>query len=525
MTSLLRDARFAIRLLRRNPGFTVVSTLTLALGIGATTAIFSVVYGLFFAPLPYRQPDRLVMVWEQQNGQRRGPTPASYLAFKQQATAFADINAWGGGPVNLATADRPENVPAGRATPGFLGMLGYGHPLALGRSFVEDEGIVGRDKVVILTYRLWQDRFGGDPQIVGKAVRIDDEPHTVVGVLGEGPADHQQSKIWLPLVFTEEQLRSDSGSLNVMARLKDDVELPEANASLRALGRGARADAIRAAPGTLRQRRAVPQQLRPRLDQARRVAAARRGRLPAADRLRQRRQPAADARHLAAARGRHPRRDRRDPGRGRPPADRRERGRGAGRRRARRGPGARHHRRGRRADARLHAPVRDRDRAQRARAAVRVRHLRDRRAAGGPRPGVAREPRRRRRSHEGRRPIGQHRPRSPAPRADRRRVRAGADAARRRRHGRARAGAHDERRPRLPRRAPDHVRAAGRRAPGSRRPARSRPSTGRSSSGRRRCPASPRCPCPPASRWKAPASAPGSRWSGVRCGRAAASTW
>ena len=235
MTSLLRDARFAIRLLRRNPGFTVVSTLTLALGIGATTAIFSVVYGLFFAPLPYRQPDRLVMVWEQMNGQRRGPTPASYLAFKQQATAFADINAWGGGPVNLATADRPENVPAGRATPGFLGMLGYGHPLALGRSFVEDEGIAGRDKVVILTYRLWQDRFGGDPQIVGKPVRIDDEPHTVVGVLGEGPADHQQSKIWLPLVFTEAQLRSDSGSLNVMARLKDDVELPEANASLRAL--------------------------------------------------------------------------------------------------------------------------------------------------------------------------------------------------------------------------------------------------------------------------------------------------
>jgi len=235
MTSLLRDARYALRLLRRNPGFTVVSTLTLALGIGATTAIFSVVYGLFFAPLPYRQPDRLVMVWEQMNGQRRGPTPASYLAFKRQATAFADINAWGGGPVNLATADRPENVPAGRATPGFLGMLGYGHPLALGRSFVEDEGIAGRDKVVVLTYRLWQDRFGGDPQIVGKAVRIDDEPHTVVGVLGEGPADHQQSKIWLPLVFTEQQLLSDSGSLNVMARLKDDVELPEANASLRAL--------------------------------------------------------------------------------------------------------------------------------------------------------------------------------------------------------------------------------------------------------------------------------------------------
>jgi len=78
------------------------------------------------------------------DGERRGPTPANYLAFKQQATAFADINAWGGGPGNLATADQPENVVAGRATPGFLTMLGYGLPVALGRTFTEDEGILGR---------------------------------------------------------------------------------------------------------------------------------------------------------------------------------------------------------------------------------------------------------------------------------------------------------------------------------------------------------------------------------------------
>jgi putative ABC transport system permease protein len=250
MTSLLRDARFAVRLLRRNPGFTAVATLTLALGIGATTAIFSVVYGLFFAPLPYRQADRLVMVWEQEAGERRGPPPASYVEWKRQATAFADINAWGGGPVNLATIDQPESVGAGRATPGFLGMLGYGHPLALGRTFNEDEGTIGRDKVVILTYRVWQDRFAGDPAIVGKPVRIDDEPHTVVGVLGEGPADHQQSKIWLPLTFTDEQIRGGNGSLNVMARLKDGVEVAEANARMRAL------------QGTVEQLRATPRPAR-----------------------------------------------------------------------------------------------------------------------------------------------------------------------------------------------------------------------------------------------------------------------
>jgi len=235
MSSLLRDVRFALRLLRRTPGFTAVAVITLALGIGATTAIFSAVYGLFFAPLPYRQPDRLVMLWEQVNGERRGPSPRNYVAWKQQATAFADVNAWGGGPVNLATDDRPENVSAGRATPGFLTMLGYGYPLALGRTFTEGEGVRGNDKVVVLTYRLWQDRFAGDRAIVGRAIRIDDEPHTVIGVLGEGPADHQQSKIWLPLTFTPEQIASGQGQLNVMARLKDDVQLPEANASLRAL--------------------------------------------------------------------------------------------------------------------------------------------------------------------------------------------------------------------------------------------------------------------------------------------------
>src|SRR5688572_7188607 len=149
MTTVLRDARFALRLLRRNPSFTLVAVLTLALGIAATTAIFSVVYGLFFAPLPYYKADRLVMVWEYVQGYRAGVSAKNYTAWKREATAFADINAWGGRSVNLATADRPENLPAALATPGFLAMLGYGHPLALGRTFRDDEGVAGRDRVVV----------------------------------------------------------------------------------------------------------------------------------------------------------------------------------------------------------------------------------------------------------------------------------------------------------------------------------------------------------------------------------------
>jgi putative ABC transport system permease protein len=114
-------------------------------------------------------------------------------------------------------------------------MMGYGHPLALGRSFVEDEGIPGRDRVMLLTYRLWQDRFGGDPTIVGRAIRLDNELYTVVGVLGEGPADRQQSKIWLPMAFTPEQLASDDLSLHVMGRLRSGVTIQQADDNLAAI--------------------------------------------------------------------------------------------------------------------------------------------------------------------------------------------------------------------------------------------------------------------------------------------------
>jgi putative ABC transport system permease protein len=235
MTSLLRDARFACRVFRKAPAFTSLAIAVLAIGIASTTAIFSVVYGTFFAPLPYRDPEALVMVWSQYRGDRLQVSAKEFVAWKREASGFSDLNAWGGRSVNLATDDRPENVPAGLATPGFLGMMGYGHPLALGRTFTEEEGIAGRDRVMLLTYRLWQDRFGGDPAIVGRQIRLDNEPFTVVGVLGEGPADHQQSKIWLPLAFTPELLESDNRGLLVMGRLRPGVTLQEANDNLAAV--------------------------------------------------------------------------------------------------------------------------------------------------------------------------------------------------------------------------------------------------------------------------------------------------
>ncbi|MGH8637458.1 MAG: ABC transporter permease [Burkholderiales bacterium] len=243
---VLRDVRYGLRLLRRDVAFTAVTVATLAIGIAATTSIFSVVYGLFFAPLPYDHPDRLVMIWQYVNGNRVNAAAKSYLEWKRQATEFVDVNAWTERSVNIATADHPENIGAGVATPGFLAMLGFGHPLALGRPFSPDEGVPGRDRVVVLTHQFWQEHFDGDPGILGRQIRVGDESYTVVGVLGEGPADRHQNKIWIPLAFTDAFLQSNAAPLQVMARLKDDVTIEQANASMAAIG--ARAERERSQP-------------------------------------------------------------------------------------------------------------------------------------------------------------------------------------------------------------------------------------------------------------------------------------
>ena len=231
-TNIIRDARIGLRLLWKSPGFTAVAVLTLALGIGATTAIFSVIHATFIEPLPYRDADRLVMVWSRIQGSRNSVAAGTYVEWKRQATVFEDLNAWGGRLVNLSAGERPEQMRAGITTPGFLGMLGYGHPLALGRSFLEEEGVPGKDQVVILTHRVWRERFGSDPGIIGRQIRIDSKPYTVVGVLGAGPADKNQSQIYLPLAFTPDQLNHDFHWLLVMGRLKPGVTVKQANASM-----------------------------------------------------------------------------------------------------------------------------------------------------------------------------------------------------------------------------------------------------------------------------------------------------
>src|ERR1041385_5413538 len=144
--SVLRDARYGLRLLRRSPGFTEVAGAVLALGIAANTAIFSVVYATLLAPLPFPQPDQLVMVWSEVQGHRNGVSAGDFVDWRDQSSVFQGCNAWTGRNLNFATAEEPQKVQARAVTPGWLSMVGY--DFELGRNFTESEGVPGQDQVV-----------------------------------------------------------------------------------------------------------------------------------------------------------------------------------------------------------------------------------------------------------------------------------------------------------------------------------------------------------------------------------------
>jgi putative ABC transport system permease protein len=229
MKTLQQNVRYSFRLLRKNPGFTLIAAITLALGIGANTAIFSVIYAVLLAPMPYPNPDQLVMVWSRIQGNRNVVSAGDYLDWKRQNKAFQDINAWSGANFNFATADQPEQINGSSETPGFLHMTG--NDFFLGRDFLPEEGEVGKDRVVVLTHRLWE-HLGGDRNIIGKQIRMNSEPYTVVGVLAAGQADRLQSQFVVPLAFKPEQLNHDFHWLLVMGRVKPGVSLAQAQADM-----------------------------------------------------------------------------------------------------------------------------------------------------------------------------------------------------------------------------------------------------------------------------------------------------
>ena len=229
MQTLLQNLRFSLRLLGRNPGLTITILLTVALGIGANTAIFTVDYATLLAPLPFPQPNQLVMVWSSIQGNRNGVAAGDFSDWKQQNTVFSDLNAWSGTSFNIATKDQPQFLQASLTTPGMLQM--EGEPLFLGRYFLPEEGVAGHEHVVILTHKLWL-KLGADRKIIGTTLRLDGEPYTVVGVQTPGDQDRGQNQLTVPLVFKPEQLNHDFHWLLVMGRMKPGVTLQQAQQNM-----------------------------------------------------------------------------------------------------------------------------------------------------------------------------------------------------------------------------------------------------------------------------------------------------
>src|SRR5580700_8636729 len=232
MTELWRDIRYGIRLLWKSPGFTSVSLLALALGIGATTAIFSLLYSVLLAPLPYIDSDRIVMVWSHdKSGERNGTSPSDLLDWQKQATVFDSLNGWTGEGFTISTPDWTEQVQASRVAPGFFDLL-FSPKVTLGRHFVADDSQTGNDHVVILNNKFWRERFGSDPNIVGRKLRMSGELYTVLGVAAPSPSDYGDSKMNVPLAFKSDEVSRENHSLLVMGRLKRGVTLEAANAEM-----------------------------------------------------------------------------------------------------------------------------------------------------------------------------------------------------------------------------------------------------------------------------------------------------
>jgi len=231
LETTLQDTRFGLRMLRKNPGFTAVAILTLALGIGPTTAIFTAAYATLLAPLPYPQSDRLVNVWSNLQGHRTWVSAGDFTDWKRQSAAFEDLNALSTYDFNVATHERPEFIQGVETTPGYYGMLGV--RFFLGRNFLPQEGEPGRGHVAILTHRLWR-HLGANPDIVGHKIRINSQLYTVIGVFAPGVADRWDWQLAVPLVLTsEQQLDHNSRYLVVTARLKAGVGVQQAQDEMR----------------------------------------------------------------------------------------------------------------------------------------------------------------------------------------------------------------------------------------------------------------------------------------------------
>src|SRR5262245_26897601 len=236
---MFQDLRFGVRMLRKQPGFTLIVVLTLALGIGANTAIFSVVNAVLLRPLPFKEADRLVAVWEiNPKNSENEVAAANFIDWGEQQAVFEELAALSYANVVLTGGDEPERLQAAIVTPSFFSSLGV--QASLGRTFLPAEGKTGGTRVIVLSHGLWERRFSADPNLIGKTVTISGVSLTVAGVM---PAGFQlqfptirQVDLWLPRIFTP-QLAVNRGMhfLYVLGRLKPGVTLTQAQTEMDAI--------------------------------------------------------------------------------------------------------------------------------------------------------------------------------------------------------------------------------------------------------------------------------------------------
>ncbi len=239
METLLQDIRFGVRMLVKSPTFTAVALLMIAIGIGANAAIFSAVNGVLLNPLPFAEPDRIVMVWG--NFRNLGLEHISvsvpeYVDYRDRAQSFSSTAAFATGNFNLTGDGEPERVEATATTASLFRTLGV--QSIVGRTFTEQEDTPGNDHVVVLSYGVWQRRFGADAGVVGQPIMLDNEPFTVVGVMPETfdyPAD---TDIWVPIAFDPPQASRGSRFLNVIGRLGPGVSVAQAQSEMATLSSG-----------------------------------------------------------------------------------------------------------------------------------------------------------------------------------------------------------------------------------------------------------------------------------------------
>src|SRR5262245_31785000 len=238
MQTLWQDVYFGVRLLLKNPGFTAAVVITFAIGIGANTAIFSVVSAMLLRPLPYPEPDRLVMVWERRikEDARNLVSVADFRDWRERNRVFENIAAQIGVTFDLTEGSDPKRIRATGVSPSYFEVLGF-KPM-LGRSFLPEDELPGAANVAVINHTLWQSHFNADQSIIGRTISLSGASYEVIGVLPPSfPFPDENLGLWVPFkMLPQARLNRGSHSLRVFARIKSGITLQQAQADMERVG-------------------------------------------------------------------------------------------------------------------------------------------------------------------------------------------------------------------------------------------------------------------------------------------------